>query len=225
MTSTTRSSGIAIWIAIGKTLAPVLIRRAKSQVLTELPERLDKNFFVPMTPQQRTHHEENREAVARIVTKWRRYRFLSEADQRRLMIALLNMRMSCDSTYLRDHQTDFGSKANELVTLLAEILEQPNIKVVVFSQWLRMHELLARLGLRNPHRLTWYVDSARPREAVLLAFNIGLVSWETVMIIKKGANYGYPLREGTQSMSPTNGIRDAARRFRKAENPAVWLDM
>ena len=62
------------------------------------------------------------------------------------------------------------------------------------------------LGLRNPHRLTWYVDSARPREAVLLAFNIGLVSWETVMIIKKGANYGYPLREGTQSMSPTNGM-------------------
>jgi mono/diheme cytochrome c family protein len=62
------------------------------------------------------------------------------------------------------------------------------------------------LGLRNPHRLTWYVDAARPRESVLLAFNIGLVSWETVMIIKKGANYGYPLREGTQSMSATNGM-------------------
>ena len=62
------------------------------------------------------------------------------------------------------------------------------------------------LGLRNPHRLTWYVDPARPREAVLLAFNIGLVSWETVMIVKKGANYGYPLREGTQSMSATNGM-------------------
>ena len=62
------------------------------------------------------------------------------------------------------------------------------------------------LGLRNPHRLTWYVDPARPREAVLLAFNIGLVSWETVAIVKKGANYGYPLREGTQSMSATNGM-------------------
>ena len=62
------------------------------------------------------------------------------------------------------------------------------------------------LGLRNPHRLTWYVDPSRPREAVLLAFNIGLVSWETVMIVKKGANYGYPLREGTQSMSATNGM-------------------
>ncbi len=60
------------------------------------------------------------------------------------------------------------------------------------------------LGLRNPHRLTWYINPAKPREAVLLAFNIGLVSWETVMIIKKGANYGYPLREGSQSMSTNN---------------------
>jgi mono/diheme cytochrome c family protein len=61
-------------------------------------------------------------------------------------------------------------------------------------------------GLRNPHRLAWDVDPARPRTALLLAFNIGLVTWETVVVIHKGANYGYPLREGTQSMSSTNGM-------------------
>jgi superfamily II DNA or RNA helicase len=129
---------------IGKTLEPILIRRQKDQVLNQLPERLDKNFFVPMTPMQRQHHEENREIVARIVAKWRRYRFLSEADQRRLMIALQNMRMACDSTYLLDRQTDHGVKADELATLLEEVYEQPEAKVVIFSQWLRMHEILLR---------------------------------------------------------------------------------
>ena len=54
-------------------------------------------------------------------------------------------------------------------------------------------------GLRNPHRLAW--DGS-----TLLAFNIGLVTWEAVDVIHKGANYGYPLREGTQSMSETNGM-------------------
>ena len=130
--------------SIGKTLATILIRRKKDQVLNQLPERLDKHLFVPMTPKQMTHHEENREAVARIVQKWRRSHYLSEADQRRLMICLQNMRMSCDSTYLLDHKTDFGVKADELATLLDEMLEQPQTKVVIFSQWLRMHELLAR---------------------------------------------------------------------------------
>ncbi len=62
------------------------------------------------------------------------------------------------------------------------------------------------LGLRNPHRLTWYINPSQPREAILLAFNIGLISWETVVIIKKGANYGYPWREGSQSMSATNAM-------------------
>ena len=61
-------------------------------------------------------------------------------------------------------------------------------------------------GLRNPHRLIWDVDPARPNAPTLLAFDIGLVTWETVQVIHKGANYGYPLREGTQSMSPTNGM-------------------
>ena len=47
--------------------------------------------------------------------------------------------------------------------------------------------------------------SLRGRGATLLAFNIGLVSWETILVIRKGANYGYPLREGTQVMSE-NGM-------------------
>jgi superfamily II DNA or RNA helicase len=129
---------------IGKTLAPILIRRRKSEVLDQLPERLEKRFFVPMTTQQLKHHEENRETVARIVAKWRRYRFLSEADQRRLMIALQNMRMACDSTYLLDHTSDFGVKADEIATLLDEVFETADTKAVIFSQWVRMHELLVR---------------------------------------------------------------------------------
>lgn len=129
---------------IGKTLAPILIRRRKEQVLHQLPERLEKCFFVPMTPQQMAHHEDNRELVGKLVAKWRRYRFLSEADQRRLLIALQNMRMACDSTYLLDQRTDYGAKADELVTLLDEVFESPEAKAVIFSQWLRMHELLVR---------------------------------------------------------------------------------
>jgi mono/diheme cytochrome c family protein len=57
------------------------------------------------------------------------------------------------------------------------------------------------LGLRNPHRLIWDFPATRSDAPKLLAFNIGLASWESVFIIRKGANYGYSLREGTQAMS------------------------
>lgn len=129
---------------ISQSLEPILIRRHKEAVLKQLPERLDKRFFVPMTEQQRRHHEENREIVGRIVNKWRRCGFLSEQDQRRLMIALQFMRMVCNSTYLLDPETDHGYKADEVIALLDEIFEQKDAKVVIFSQWLGTHELLLR---------------------------------------------------------------------------------
>lgn len=129
---------------IGKTLEPILLRRQKDEVLDQLPERIDSTVFVPMTPQQMTHHQENQSLVGKVVMRWRRLGFLTEADKRRLMVGLQNMRMSCDSTYLLDHATDHSFKADEAATLLSEILERRNTKVVIFSQWLRMHELLER---------------------------------------------------------------------------------
>jgi superfamily II DNA or RNA helicase len=129
---------------IGETLEPILIRRQKKDIAMQLPPRLDKTFFMPMTQLQRDMHSENQEMVAKLVHKWRRYGFLTESDQRKLMIGLQNMRMSCDSSYLLDQGTDSGVKADEVVTLLDELIESPANKVVIFSQWLRMHALLVK---------------------------------------------------------------------------------
>ncbi|HUG23968.1 DEAD/DEAH box helicase [Piscinibacter sp.] len=129
---------------IGATLAPIMIRRRKAEVLDQLPERIDNTLFVPMTEQQLVHHTENGDTVARIVKRWRKNGFLSDVDQRVLTCALQNMRMSCNSTYLLDHETDHGTKADELMTVLEEVFEQPGAKAVIFSQWVRTHELIVR---------------------------------------------------------------------------------
>ncbi|HWZ30948.1 MAG TPA: PQQ-dependent sugar dehydrogenase [Bryobacteraceae bacterium] len=59
-------------------------------------------------------------------------------------------------------------------------------------------------GLRNPARLTWDVDPANLRDNHLIASVIGLYTWETVVIVRKGANYGYSQREGNQKLESTN---------------------
>ena len=129
---------------IGQTLAPILIRRRRSDVLTQLPGRTDQNLLVPMTEMQLVHHRENADIVAQIVKRWRRTKFLSDKDQRRLTCALQNMRMSCNSTYLLDQQTDHGVKADELAALLDGVFVQPDAKAVVFSQWTRTHDIVIR---------------------------------------------------------------------------------
>lgn len=127
---------------LGESLAPILLRRRKAEVLAQLPERSVKRLFLPLTELQRSLHDENLEAVAKLVAKWRRYRFLSDADQKRLRIALQAMRMACDDAFLLDGKTRSGRKAGEVEALLDDLLATEGTKVVVFSQWVRMHELL-----------------------------------------------------------------------------------
>lgn len=129
---------------IGRTLAPIMIRRRKSAVLKQLPDRLDQNLLVPMTEMQMLYHQENADVAAKIVQRWRKTRFLSDKDQRRLTCALQNMRMSCNSTYLLDQETDHGVKADELAALFDDLFAEPKAKAVVFSQWTRTHDIIIR---------------------------------------------------------------------------------
>jgi superfamily II DNA/RNA helicase len=54
------------------------------------------------------------------------------------------MRMSCNSTYLLDQETDHGVKADELAALFVDLFAEPDAKAVVFSQWTRTHDIVIR---------------------------------------------------------------------------------
>ena len=60
-------------------------------------------------------------------------------------------------------------------------------------------------GLRNPHRLTFAVDPSSAANNRLVASICGLNTWEMISIIHKGANYGFPLREGPEAVTADNG--------------------
>ncbi len=124
-------------------LKGVMIRRRKKQVLRQLPERIDQQLLVPMTPRQMELHNSFDSDVAQLVAKWHRMGFLNEKDRQRLLSCLNLMRMSCDSTYLVDQQTRHDTKLDELFYILEERLAEPEESVVIFSQWERMTRLVA----------------------------------------------------------------------------------
>ncbi len=130
---------------IGSLLSDMTLRRRKAEVLKDLPERIDKRIFVTMTEKQRGMHDEFGDTVRRIVRKWRMMGFLNEQDRQRLMIAMNQMRMVCDSTYILDQDQEHrhDTKIAELMGILDECLGDPEQKVVVFSQWERMTRLVA----------------------------------------------------------------------------------
>ena len=129
---------------IGKKLSDILIRRRKKDVKLQMPERSDKNLFIPMTNEQKNMHQEWQNQVRLLVLKWRKMHFLSDKDRKRLLLFLSQMRMVCDSSYILDQKTRYDTKVDECVNIISDIISEEGEKVVVFSQWERMTRLIAK---------------------------------------------------------------------------------
>ena len=134
---------------IQQTLAPVMLRRRKAEVLTQLPERTDNTVFVELADEQRGPYEEQRTALARLLAK---IHYLTDLDRKRILACVVNLRTICDSTFLHDRATHVSPKLDEFAELLPELVGGADVhKVVVFSQWETMifeaARVLDRLGV------------------------------------------------------------------------------
>lgn len=127
---------------IQELLSDIVIRRTKKSVMAQLPDRTDEHRFVALTQEQSIIHDEYADMVARLVSKWKQFGFLDEKDRLRLMLALNCMRMVADSTFILDQETRFDTKITELMSILDDVFESNEEKVVVFSQWERMTRLV-----------------------------------------------------------------------------------
>ena len=153
-------------------IAPVLLRRVRSEVLAQLPARQDTIIPVELTAEQRDAHDELSQPIAKLARIARR-RPLTQPEFLRLMALLLTQRVIANgmaqlnfkSVWPALHaRTPDGTLISSLATpklaelreLISNLVLTQRRKVVVFSQWRRMLELaawsvsdlLAREGLR-----------------------------------------------------------------------------
>jgi len=129
---------------IHKQLEPILLRRTRTEVLPELPERTDQIFRVRMTPEQAGPYWEQSDILAKLMHKWQRQGWLSEIDLRRITCCIQNMRMLCNSTFLFDKVTNFSPKLEEFREIVHELAIEEKRKVVVFSEYERMTHLASQ---------------------------------------------------------------------------------
>ncbi len=130
---------------IYKTLDEVLLRRNRKAIIDQLPGRIDRNYYVEMTWEQEEEHDYYYDIVTKLVNLWVYKGFLSDEERERLLMALNCMRMVCDSTYILINNTNHGNKIGELEDLLSDLLQDADNKIVIFSQWKKMFELVIRL--------------------------------------------------------------------------------
>jgi superfamily II DNA or RNA helicase len=129
-----------------RTLKPILLRRTRDSVMRQLPPRTTEVVRIPPTDEQLELHGTHMQVVATIVRK----RFLTEMDLLRLQKALLMCRMAADSTYLVDKQAPgHSTKLDHLDDLFDRLFQERGRKIVLFSEWTTMLDLIEPLVDRH----------------------------------------------------------------------------
>ncbi len=126
-------------------IAPVMLRRDRSLVRDQLPDRTEIRLDVAMTEAQQELHDSALTTAGRLANIAKR-RPLTPSEQNRMMAALQQARMACNAAGLVDKESIGSPKLDEVATLLEELCLQDGLKVVVFSQWERMTLMVEQLA-------------------------------------------------------------------------------
>jgi superfamily II DNA or RNA helicase len=155
-------------------ISPYVLRRVRDEVLDDLPDRIDNNFFVPMTDPQWKAYEEFRATVAKLIATARR-RPLTPKEQKMLLGALVKMRLICNALALHDpdlsakDREKTSPKLQELTEILDDEVASNGHKAILFSQWTNMlhltYPVLERLNLGH---VTLSGDVPTPKRGPLI---------------------------------------------------------
>ncbi len=126
-------------------LRPVMLRRRKDEVEGELPGRTINNYFVSMTQEQAIRYDEYNTRVARLMAMAQR-RPLRKEEWEKLQKWLACMRMLCDTPYILDPECTDSPKLDELEKILIDLQDDGDHKVIIFSEWTRMLDLVCGLA-------------------------------------------------------------------------------
>ena len=153
-------------------VAPLILRRRKIDVETELPSRTDRNLLVPLTSKMRDEYASYEKQVAELVQRAHK-RPLTPKEQDLLMILMAMMRMVCDTpSIIKGNTCEDCPKLEELAKVLEECLSDPEVKVIIFSEWEGMLKRVRTLAQDSGIGYAWHTGSVSQvkRRAEILEF-------------------------------------------------------
>ena len=153
-----KPSGFRNLDELAKRVSSVMLRRRKEDVESELPGRTVKTFFVPMTDTQTRAYEDYDLYVKRLAALAAK-RPLTKDEFDRLQKFLACMRMICDTPYILGDENRDCPKMEEIERLLPDLLEDPQRKIIVFSEWVRMLELVREYAVGAGIEFAWHTGS------------------------------------------------------------------
>ncbi|MBF5006726.1 DEAD/DEAH box helicase [Diaphorobacter caeni] len=160
---------------LAQRIAPFILRRKKSDVAKELPERSDMLVRVELQGRQRQLYEAVRTACDKEVRRVLKAQDWGNAAQIAILDALLKLRqVCCDPRLLRGtaiHPDTERAKLEHLAHMLPELVEDGR-RILLFSQFTSMLSLVAELldSIRIPYLMLTGDTAPAEREHIVAHF-------------------------------------------------------
>lgn len=158
-----------------KRVSPFILRRNKSEVAKELPEKTEIQHLIAMEPAQSKLYESIRVTMDKQVRDAIEHKGLAKSHIT-VLDALLKLRQTCcDPRLLKMHQAKsvkHSAKMEGLLALLDQLLSEKR-RVLIFSQFTSMLTLIESALKAKGITLTKLTGKTRNRDAVVEAFRSG----------------------------------------------------
>jgi len=120
---------------------PFLLRRTKTQVAKDLPERIEEDLFCEIEGEQKSLYRAELKRAQQMLLKVKTQKQLAK-DRFHFLTSLLRLRqICCHPALINPDSKAESAKVNALLEQLEPLMEEGN-KVLVFSQFVEMLQLL-----------------------------------------------------------------------------------
>ncbi|MCO5934945.1 DEAD/DEAH box helicase [Mucilaginibacter sp. RB4R14] len=150
-------------------IKPFILRRTKQQVAEELPEKTEMVLYCEMQPQQRgiydAYEKEFREYISATTDD------VLKRSPMNVLKGLTRLRQICDSPMLLTGDKPPGGESAKIDILIEQIeSKSPQHKILVFSQFVTMLELIKKELIARNIKYSWLTGSSRNRETTVNNF-------------------------------------------------------
>jgi hypothetical protein len=170
---------------------PFLLRRTKAQVAKDLPDRVEEDLYCEIEGEQKTLYRAELKRAQQLLLGIKTQKELAK-QQFHFLTSLLRLRQICCHPRLVNSESDVdGAKAEALLEQLEPLMEEGH-KVLVFSQFVELLELLKPLLEKRGWPLFYLVGETENRGKLVERFQSA--EGEAVFLISlKAGGFGLNL--------------------------------
>ena len=148
---------------------PFILRRTKRQVATELPDKTEMVIYCEMEADQRKVYDAYEKEIRDYLTNQTDTEIAS--DTMNVLKGIMKLRQICNSPSLLSDDGYYGASSAKMEVLLEQILSKyPQHKILVFSQFVGMLDLIRAELEKRQVSLVMLTGQTRDRQAVVDGF-------------------------------------------------------